>query len=115
MCVALVCRVGVEVSALSTPTYSYTPQRTSSYYPTPGASQTPYHYPTYTPTPQRTPTYTPQRTAHGQYICCLYFSPTEHFETTLCQRAEYMCPPVSGFTPVGNYSTGACENCSIYY
>jgi len=75
------------------------------------ATQTPYYpyTPTRTATPQRTPA------PPSQYTCCLYFSPSEHYETALCQRIGYTCPPVQNFSPVGNYTISSCNDCSIYY
>jgi len=74
-------------------------------------TQTPYYpyTPTRTATPQRTPA------PPSQYLCCLYFSPSEHYETALCQQTGYTCPFVQNFSPVGNYTISSCNDCSIYY
>jgi len=85
----------------------------------PSYTQSPIHTPSPTrtsQTPTRTvsrfvaPTSTPFK---GEYVCCLYFSAQEQYESAFCQLNTYLCPAIPSFTPVGNYTTNSCDSCSI--
>jgi hypothetical protein len=96
--------VDVIIQFISTyGTYSAsTPTRTPS--PFASRSRTPSKF----ISPSRTPSVT-----NYDYVCCLYFSSTQQYETCLCQMNKYYCPGVIGFTPVGNYTLNSCDNCNI--
>jgi len=63
------------------------------------------------PPPVPTPSPTPGGGSGSGFICCGYYDFLAHFESDFCQLEGQYCPIISGFTSVGNFTVGSCQEC----